>query len=376
MSALSVRAFEADNLVNGIYRCFVRTNQIVITDEFNEWVIGQTDIDELEEAIEALETALDGKANLEHTHSIDDITNLQDTLDGKASTSHNHSINDITNLQDTLNGKASTSHEHSINDITNLQDTLDDLEDDIAAIETALNGKSNVGHGHVISDVSNLQTTLDGKAPLSHEHSIDDIYKTETTTDENQQTITITKTLNQVLDEKENALIALINGKAPSSHTHNATEVYYSQNVNVKQEIDNIHSKITRVNDQGTAIDIIDAIFGTGADIGLLASVSALQDEITALQGQVGTLAAAQATANGIYGINNTTDGIMEVCDDLSEFSDVAAEGRTWIDSLSDWFSSFRQRIAGQTTRYNQLIDDFTPPSLSSVSNESALYVI
>ena len=66
----------------------------------------------------------------------------------------------------------------------------------------------------------------------------------------------------------------------------------------------------------------------------------------------------------------------MEVADDLSEFSDVAAEGRTWIDSLSDWFSSFRQRIAGQTTRYNQLVNDYTSPALQSVSNESALYVI
>ena len=88
------------------------------------------------------------------------------------------------------------------------------------------------------------------------------------------------------------------------------------------------------------------------------------------------TLQASFAAHVGTYAVSSATDDIMNVADDLSEFSDVAAESRTWVDSLSNWFNSFRQRIAGQTTRYNQLVNDYTSPALQSVSNESALYVI
>ena len=389
-SGLSVRAFEADNLVNGIYRCFVRENQVVITDEVNEWVIGQADIDELEDEIEALEQSieslanetaatLEGKADLEHTHSISEITDLQDALDdledsidqvatdlqtglnGKSNVGHGHVINDVSDLQDSLDGKSNVGHGHVISDITNLQSSLD--------------GKASSSHTHSINDITNLQTALNSKSNVGHYHEFADIYKTETTTDENQQTITITKTLNQVLTEKENALIALIDGKAPSSHTHNATEIYYKSNRNVKQEIDDILSSIEVLDGNGDKQGILDILFGA-VDVAEAIGEGALYAQIQTLQGQLATLQASFAAHIGTYAISNATDGIMEVADDLSEFSDVAAEGRTWVDSLSDWFSSFRQRIAGQTTRYNQLVNDYTSPALQSVSNESALYVI
>ena len=55
--------------------------------------------------INNLQTALNGKANASHTHSISQITNLQTSLDGKAPKSHTHSISQITNLQPSLNAK-------------------------------------------------------------------------------------------------------------------------------------------------------------------------------------------------------------------------------------------------------------------------------
>ena len=63
----------------------------------------------------------------------------------------------------------------------------------------------------------------------------------------------------------------------------------------------------------------------------------------------------------------------MDAADTMSDFTEVAGESRTWIDSLSDWFSSFRSRIAGQTNRYTQLVNDYTVPELQSVSNADAL---
>ena len=55
--------------------------------------------------INNLQTALNGKANASHTHSISQITNLQTSLDGKAPKSHTHSISQITNLQKSLDAK-------------------------------------------------------------------------------------------------------------------------------------------------------------------------------------------------------------------------------------------------------------------------------
>lgn len=47
-------------------------------------------------------SALNGKANSSHSHSISNITNLQSALDGKSDNGHSHSISDVTNLQSKL----------------------------------------------------------------------------------------------------------------------------------------------------------------------------------------------------------------------------------------------------------------------------------
>ena len=46
------------------------------------------------------------KANLEHTHEIDDVTGLQDALDGKANTVHTHTTAQVTGLDTALADKA------------------------------------------------------------------------------------------------------------------------------------------------------------------------------------------------------------------------------------------------------------------------------
>ena len=66
----------------------------------------------------AIATAVNGKANITHTHSINDVTTLQTVLDGKANNTHNHSISNITNLQSTLNNKANEEHTHPHEDIS------------------------------------------------------------------------------------------------------------------------------------------------------------------------------------------------------------------------------------------------------------------
>lgn len=59
-------------------------------------------------------SALNGKANSSHSHSISNITNLQSTLNGKSGTGHTHDDRYYTEkeMNNKLNGKANTIHTH------------------------------------------------------------------------------------------------------------------------------------------------------------------------------------------------------------------------------------------------------------------------
>lgn len=74
-----------------------------------------------------INTALTGKANTNHTHSITNITNLQSQLDGKANSVHTHDDRYYTEteIDEKLNGKADSNHTHSIDNITGLSTSLD-----------------------------------------------------------------------------------------------------------------------------------------------------------------------------------------------------------------------------------------------------------
>lgn len=74
-----------------------------------------------------INTALTGKANTNHTHSITNITNLQSSLDEKANSVHTHDDRYYTEteIDDQLNGKADSNHIHNIGDVTGLSTSLD-----------------------------------------------------------------------------------------------------------------------------------------------------------------------------------------------------------------------------------------------------------
>lgn len=69
-------------------------------------------IEDNQDAIDVLNAAIGNKANVSHTHTIANVTNLQSTLDDKASSSHTHTIANVSNLQSALDGKAASSHTH------------------------------------------------------------------------------------------------------------------------------------------------------------------------------------------------------------------------------------------------------------------------
>lgn len=123
----------------------------------------------------SLQTQIGEKANVEHSHEMDDVTGLNDkiseietSVSGKANATHTHTTSQVDGLDTKLSGidddiaaKADKVHKHAIADVTDLQITLD--------------GKAASVHTHEIENVNGLQTALDGKAASVHEHSADNI---------------------------------------------------------------------------------------------------------------------------------------------------------------------------------------------------------
>lgn len=64
-----------------------------------------------------LQTSLDAKASLEHSHTIANVTGLQAALDAKAAAAHTHDIANVTGLQTALDAKASAIHTHIPGDL-------------------------------------------------------------------------------------------------------------------------------------------------------------------------------------------------------------------------------------------------------------------
>jgi hypothetical protein len=117
----------------------------------------------------------------DHTHDLSDITEITATateinlLDGVlATTTEINYLDGVTsNIQDQISGRAPLSHTHAIADTTGLQSALDGK-----AASSHTHTKSEITdfeHSHTTSDITGLQSALDGKAASSHTHTISDI---------------------------------------------------------------------------------------------------------------------------------------------------------------------------------------------------------
>lgn len=135
------------------------------------------DVAELNQQIASVESALDGKSDVGHTHTISNVAGLQNALDGKANTVHTHTIANITNLSDTISGI--NNNISSVNDdVTALAARVSDLENigisDVNGLQAALDGKAERVHVHQISDIADLQTELDTKAGQAAIDAVDE----------------------------------------------------------------------------------------------------------------------------------------------------------------------------------------------------------
>ena len=72
--------------------------------------------------VTGLQTAINGKANTTHTHTISDVTGLQTSIDGKANTSHTHTSNQITDFDPAVDTALGINTSTGSNDMVLAQD--------------------------------------------------------------------------------------------------------------------------------------------------------------------------------------------------------------------------------------------------------------
>lgn len=94
-------------------------------------------------ATEANKTVVDSSLSSSSTNPVQNKV-VNSALSGKANSSHSHSISNITNLQSALNSKSETGHTH------------DDRYYTETEMNTKLNGKANSSHTHTVSQISDL----------------------------------------------------------------------------------------------------------------------------------------------------------------------------------------------------------------------------
>lgn len=101
-------------------------------------------------------SALSGKANSSHSHSISNITNLQSALEGKSDNGHTHDDRYYTEIEmnTKLNGKANSSHTHTASQISDLT----------VSTHTLANGAKLYKYGKIVLAVFN-NYKYSGKTP-------------------------------------------------------------------------------------------------------------------------------------------------------------------------------------------------------------------
>lgn len=130
-------------------------------------------------------TALSGKADTSHTHSIANVTGLQTALDGKqasgsyAAATHTHVISDVTGLQTALDGKqaagsyAAASHTHTLANVTDVTitvanlNTLDDGANTTLHFHDSDRNRANHTGTQLASTISDFATAVAATAAVT-----------------------------------------------------------------------------------------------------------------------------------------------------------------------------------------------------------------
>lgn len=320
----------------------------------------------------SLQTQIGGKANVEHSHEMDDVTGLNDkiseietSVSGKANATHTHTTSQVDGLDTKLSGidddiaaKADKVHKHAIADVTDLQTTLD--------------GKAASVHTHEIANVNGLQTALDGKAASVHEHSADNITS---------GTLSIDRIPN-ISDAKIDGMSATkLVGTVPQANLpsyvddvveHENFEAFPPTGESGKIYVDTTTNKTYR--------------WSGSAYVEISASLALGETESTAFRGDYGKVAYQHAQAkgsqfaSGLYKVETNAEGhvVNATAVEKSDITNlgIPAQDTTYVDATG---SASGLMSAADKTKLDGIADganNYTHPASEAGALESNIYKI
>lgn len=230
--------------------------------------------------------ALNGKANISHTHNYSDVENLNTYIDSLVDpkltwnnikekplqfipVAHSHEVSDINQLNTLLASKSDVSHSHSPEDLEiNVKVVMNPVLDDyarlkhnhtsahitdfssavIATVQPSLDNKSDTNHTHI--EFSNLVSSVGGKADAAHTHEISEVTNLANTLTSlssaisGKAALTHTHTLAELTDVNHShqitdvvGLSSALSGKSNTDHTHPVSSINgFNIEVNVMLE--------------------------------------------------------------------------------------------------------------------------------------------
>lgn len=169
--------------------------------------------------VTGLGEAIDQKADVAHTHDWDSITDKPALFDGDygslsgipssfTPTAHTHSIAEVVGLQGEIDSKANVNHTHTWDSVTDKPILFDGAYTSLTGVPTSFNP---VTHNHTIAEVTGLQGALDDKSSLAHTHAWADITGKPTTFPSTAHTHAISEVT---------GLQTALDSKAGNTHTH------------------------------------------------------------------------------------------------------------------------------------------------------------
>ena len=361
----------------------IEESQKTVTDEIAKEVTARTNADTL------LQTAINGKSDVGHTHTKSQITDF----------AHNHDDRYFTETEVTnkLAGKSDTGHMHTKSEIMDFAHTHDDRYFTKTEITNKLAEKSDTGHTHDDRYFTETEITnkLAGKSDTGHTH--DDRYYTETEIDtklSNKVDKVSGKGLstNDYTTAEKNKLAGLKNyddTEVKGLIEDETTRATTAEN-NLSTSINGVKSSaVTSVNYDSTNKKITKTINGTKSDVVTLATMKtamalnnvtnvATESTITkdstknitsgavyTLKQTVDSNKSAIATLNGTGtgSVKKTvTDEIAKVVANAPADFDTLKEISDWIDTHEDSASAMNTAISKNATNLSNHINNKSNP--------------
>lgn len=330
-----------------------------------------------------VETSLEGKAAVEHTHEVADVTGLQDVLDNKSEVGHNHEVADITGLQDALDDKSDVGHGHTLADIS-------DYDPSVFATAEHTHEKADINGLSEIESTANeaLQVAQSKQAPATTlaGYGITDAYtkaetyaKTETYTKSEidalltdieggstESAASVARSLDNYIKQTDTELFG-----AETVTAWTGADGTYTPDYSQDSRIDTIDTAVKAlqsttnstdevVSELDTRVDHLEEVVET-ATTGLVDKVKALETKDTSLEASI------TSHSTDITNINNEISNLKSADTTLSgQIGTLSGEVASIKNTITTEDNALKALINSNTTAINKNTEDIAKKANST----------